>query len=140
MTKLYKIKKFFKFECAHRLFGLETSPCKNLHGHSYEVWVELTSSTLDEYGMVLDFSNLKWFQDWLDKNFDHHLILGPNDPLCSNIDNKITIMDTNTTAENMADLFAEEIQQNIENENIISIRVDVAETRGNIASCIIKLN
>ena len=33
--------------------------CENLHGHNYRVYVHVEGRTLDEGGMLLDFSFLK---------------------------------------------------------------------------------
>lgn len=141
MKTMYKVKKHFKFECSHRLYGLEDSPCKCLHGHSYNVWVELSSESLDKYGMVVDFSKLKSFQEWLDSYFDHATILVENDPLISILRDeekqKIYIMNTTTTAEHMANLFAQKIKMIPDLipiwKYIKKISISVAETVNNIA-------
>lgn len=43
---------------AHYLKGYE-GPCKNLHGHTWQVEVMITGGTLDKIGMVADFAILK---------------------------------------------------------------------------------
>ena len=60
---MIRITKEFKFEMAHALFGYD-GLCKNIHGHSYRLWVTIKGSILKETnhnkdGMVLDFSILK---------------------------------------------------------------------------------
>ncbi|QRN41202.1 MAG: 6-carboxytetrahydropterin synthase QueD [Neisseriaceae bacterium] len=61
MTETFKITKEFRFEVAHLLDGHD-GKCKNLHGHSYVLHVELTDMLYREgpkEGMVFDFSDLK---------------------------------------------------------------------------------
>jgi len=74
-------------EVAHRLFDLK-GKCENIHGHS--MWVELSLVTrTDENGVYaldrddnpLDFGSVKKrFREYLDTNYDHHLLLNKNDP------------------------------------------------------------
>lgn len=69
-------------EMAHRLSQQPDSKCFRIHGHSW--WVELTI-----YGpmnavtkMIIDFGEVKRkFRNFLDSNYDHHLLLNPEDPL-----------------------------------------------------------
>uniref|UniRef100_A0A6M3IJS2 Putative 6-Pyruvoyl tetrahydrobiopterin synthase n=1 Tax=viral metagenome TaxID=1070528 RepID=A0A6M3IJS2_9ZZZZ len=50
--------KTFEFEAAHWLPGYE-GDCRNMHGHSYRLHVEVSGPINDATGMVLDFSILK---------------------------------------------------------------------------------
>lgn len=58
---MYVITKSFSFEASHQL-DHHDGKCANLHGHSYQLDVELTSSSLRETGscknMVMDFSTV----------------------------------------------------------------------------------
>lgn len=61
MKQQYNIRKKFQFEMAHVLDGHD-GKCKNLHGHSYVLQIELTGELIQEgpkKGMVMDFSALK---------------------------------------------------------------------------------
>lgn len=135
----YSIKKEgFKFECSHRLSHLNyDSPCKNLHGHSYKVFVELFSNRLDENGMIIDFSKLKSFQDHLDKYYDHALIIYIKDKELIDIAEKLNwkclIYHKPTTAENMAQVLSDELVYLME-DGIYKIKVTVYETEKNSAS------
>ena len=67
-------------EVAHRL-SLLPGKCEQIHGHSMWVVVELTGAVTPS-GVVLglEFGEVKKaFRDWLDTNFDHHLLLNVND-------------------------------------------------------------
>jgi 6-pyruvoyltetrahydropterin/6-carboxytetrahydropterin synthase len=69
---MYRISKTFKFEASHQLMGLpEGHPCGRLHGHSYEVDVTYSGTTLSKEGWLFDFGDLKEFGDWLKETFDH---------------------------------------------------------------------
>lgn len=140
---IYSIKKEgFKFECSHRLSHLDyDSPCKNLHGHSYKVFVELFSYKLDENGMIIDFSKLKFFQDHLDKYYDHTLIIYKEDKelikSAKELNIKYLIYEKPTTAENMAERLSSELSH-LMKDGIYKIKVTVYETEKNSASYTIK--
>lgn len=66
------IGKSFGFEAGHRLPGLPPEhKCARQHGHSYEVEVILTASSLEEPGFVTDFGALAPFKRFLDAELDH---------------------------------------------------------------------
>jgi 6-pyruvoyltetrahydropterin/6-carboxytetrahydropterin synthase len=72
--------------------------------------LEITASSkeLNELGMVVDFGELKEvMKGWIDKNFDHNVILhkddkGLGDFVSSHTGQKVYYLDTNPTAENIA--------------------------------------
>ena len=92
---MYRISKEFKFEMAHRL-SKHLGNCHNIHGHSYTVIVGLKSNSLDENGMIIDFSELKHAieNDHLNE-LDHALVLSEEDSnlneVIKEIDPKIKI-------------------------------------------------
>lgn len=106
-------------EMAHRLSEQPDSKCYHLHGHSWWVDLELIGPVNDK-GMVLglDFGSVKkvWRQ-YLDTNFDHHLVLHMHDSMVYMIskcaDNPETLLDewgiilidVDPTVENMARLW-----------------------------------
>ena len=58
-----RVTKVFTFDMAHALFGYD-GPCKNIHGHTYELSVTLKGKVLQENnhpkdGMVIDFTDFK---------------------------------------------------------------------------------
>lgn len=59
---------------AHQLHGYE-GPCKNLHGHTWDIEAVMTHDQLDNIGLVTDFKVLK---NKLQK------VLGPLDHVCLN--------------------------------------------------------
>lgn len=69
---MYRIKKEFHFSASHQLKQMpDDHPCARLHGHNYIVVIELSSETLDEFGFVRDYHELKAFKNYLDDTFDH---------------------------------------------------------------------
>ena len=58
-----RITKQFSFEAGHALYGYD-GKCKNLHGHSYHLFVTvigvpITDTANVKFGMVIDFGDLK---------------------------------------------------------------------------------
>jgi 6-pyruvoyltetrahydropterin/6-carboxytetrahydropterin synthase len=53
-----RITKIFSFEAAHALKDYD-GPCKNIHGHSYKLWVTVSGRVNRETGILIDFGFLK---------------------------------------------------------------------------------
>ena len=77
---IIRITKEFRFEAAHALKGYD-GPCRNVHGHSYELAVTVSGIPVSDkassrYGMVMDFGDLKcMIKSSIVDLFDHALIL-----------------------------------------------------------------
>jgi 6-pyruvoyltetrahydropterin/6-carboxytetrahydropterin synthase len=91
--KNIRITKEFRFETAHALYGYD-GPCKNVHGHSYQLSVTLIGTPIADpnhvkFGMVMDFSDLKTIvnREVIDP-FDHALVVNGNTPHKSLADQK----------------------------------------------------
>lgn len=102
------IKKEIRFEYAHRLCNYD-GKCSNVHGHNQKVDIHIrrTDKLISDQGFVIDFGDVKkGIGDWIDKHWDHSLILNSEDDdtikSMSALDYKIFIMEGNPTAENMA--------------------------------------
>ena len=80
-----RVTKEFRFESAHALMGYD-GPCKNVHGHSYELSVTVIGSPVDDrtsakLGMVMDFGDLKKIiKKQIVDPFDHALLLNSEVP------------------------------------------------------------
>lgn len=80
-----RITKQFTFEAGHALYGYD-GKCKNLHGHSYKLFVTVSGSPIDDtnnvkYGMVIDFGDLKKIvKEEIVDLFDHATIFNKNTP------------------------------------------------------------
>ena len=86
---MYFIEKTFEISASHKLQLSYRSKCENLHGHNWKVTVMCKSRTLDENGMVVDFSVVKNnIQEQLDhKNLNDIL---PFNPTAENIARWVT--------------------------------------------------
>lgn len=102
------ITKCFEFEACHHL-PEHPGKCKNMHGHSYKLEVEVTG-TPDTTGMIIDFGDLKKaVQTLIIDLFDHR---------------DLNIYFETPTAENMVVW----IVNLLEKENIPVVRVRLWET------------
>jgi 6-pyruvoyl tetrahydropterin synthase/QueD family protein len=73
---MYTIRKSLDIDFAHNIEG-HRGACINVHGHTWKFEVEVSASTLDEEGFVVDFKRLK--QEVLEpchRLLDHSLALG----------------------------------------------------------------
>lgn len=69
---MYTISKEFAFSAAHQLHGLPPEhPCGRLHGHNYVVRLTLRAYSLDDRGFVVDYGDLKLFQEYINRSLDH---------------------------------------------------------------------
>lgn len=84
MNKI-RLTKSFTFETAHALYGYD-GKCKNVHGHSYKLYVTVIGSPITDtnhvkYGMVIDFTDLKKIvNEQVVDLFDHAILLNKNTP------------------------------------------------------------
>jgi len=118
---MIRITKEFKFEMAHALFGYD-GLCKNIHGHSYRLWVTIKGNILKEVnhtkdGMVLDFSILKNIvKPELINKYDHSLVLNANSPHADiNLSafEKVYFLPYQPTSENLVSDFARVIKDKL---------------------------
>lgn len=118
-----RLTKQFHFEMAHALYGYD-GPCKNIHGHSYELSVTVIGKPLADKknpknGMVMDFADLKKIIDeHIIKKFDHSLVLNINSPhknfaVKNLLLGNVIMLKTQPTCENIVIYFSEIIQRNL---------------------------
>ena len=137
---MIRITKEFKFEMAHALYGYD-GLCKNIHGHSYKMWVTVKGNVLQKSnhtknGMVIDFGELKKIINGciVDK-FDHSFVLNKNTPHF-NIDfsafEKVYFLPYQPTSENLVADFAKVIMKKIP-KNITLHKIVLSETATSFA-------
>lgn len=106
---MFIVKKRMEIAGAHRLNLNYESKCSNLHGHNWIITVWCKSKTLDDNGMVIDFTHIK---REVQEKLDHKFL---ND-----------VVEFNPTAENIAKWVCEQIPH--------CYRVSVQESEGNVAT------
>jgi 6-pyruvoyltetrahydropterin/6-carboxytetrahydropterin synthase len=109
---LTRIAKDFRWEMAHRLPN-HNGGCRNVHGHSYRLWIELAGEP-DEQGMVMDYFDLKKVVDPLISEIDHAFLCDRTDTLIVDFLEssglKAVYVDFPTTAENLAKWFFDRLK------------------------------
>ena len=104
---MYQVTKHLSFCYGHRLLHYE-GMCRHLHGHNGLIEVTLTSESLDARGMVRDFEEIKQkLKAWIDRTLDHTMLLNRKDPVVPVLQERgerLYLMDTNPTAEALAEL------------------------------------
>lgn len=117
-----RITKIFNFEMAHALWKHE-GQCKNIHGHSYKLYVTLSGVPINETGnpedgMLMDFGKLKkLIKHNIIDEFDHTLIINSASPQAQELQNmhnrfdNVKIVDFQPTSENLIIHFAKIISK-----------------------------
>lgn len=104
---MFSVTREITFCYGHRLLNYD-GKCRHLHGHNGKAVITLATDTLDQLGMVMDFTRLKRVVGgWIDEQLDHKLLLHKDDPLLSFLHQQgepVYILDVNPTAENIARL------------------------------------
>ena len=137
---MIRITKEFKFEMAHALHGYD-GLCKNIHGHSYKLWVKIKGEVLNERthkkdGMVMDFDILKELvKPTIINKYDHSLVLNANSPHAE-IDfsafEKVFFLPYQPTSENLVSDFALQIKNKLP-EGVELYKLVLSETATSFA-------
>ena len=138
MTKI-RVTKIFPFEMAHALWNYDGA-CKNIHGHSYKLFVTLTGTPVNnsknpKNGMVIDFGDIKKIiKPIIENEFDHaFLICEDADSQALKHDNqmfsKLRIVKFQPTVENLLSYLADIIKGKLpESVNLHSLKLQETET------------
>ena len=137
---MIRITKEFKFEMAHALHGYD-GLCKNIHGHSYKLWVTVKGKVRNENGhvkdgMIMDFSALKEIvkSEIIDK-YDHSLVLNAHSPhalIDLSAFEKVFYLPYQPTSENLVMDFATIIQSKM-TKRVTLCKVVLSETTTSFA-------
>ena len=139
MAKI-RITKKFTFEAAHALYGYD-GKCKNIHGHSYKLFVTIIGNPIKDsnnvkFGMIIDFSDLKKIvKSEIVEEFDHSVIFNKNSPhkelaedLIKN-GHKVILANYQPTIEEMIIDFADRISAKLPPEiKLYSLKLEETET------------
>lgn len=77
---LVSTKSYLNYSCSHRQWR-DQGHCAHIHGYdrSFHFW--FAAHELTDSNFVMHFGELKEIKEWLDKHFDHTLLLNDDDPL-----------------------------------------------------------
>jgi 6-pyruvoyltetrahydropterin/6-carboxytetrahydropterin synthase len=113
---VYRLSVTRHFDSAHFLRGYE-GKCEALHGHRYEVKLTITSPTLNDIGLVFDFTGLKKELDAVISKYDHHCL------------NEVSPYDNiNPSAENIAETIYRELKLRMEKAPVVIQEIEVWES------------
>jgi 6-pyruvoyltetrahydropterin/6-carboxytetrahydropterin synthase len=115
-----RVTKEFNFEMAHALWNYD-GPCKNIHGHSYKLFVTIIGSPNNnpedpKFGMVLDFTDLKnLVKNPVVDYLDHSLVVyreaeGESLDRVRDMYEKVYVFDFQPTCENLVLYIVEKIK------------------------------
>ncbi|MBS1723913.1 MAG: 6-carboxytetrahydropterin synthase [Armatimonadetes bacterium] len=136
-----KVSKEFRWEMGHRLPYHEM--CRNVHGHSYRMIVEVEGE-VDEHGMVVDFADIATAVRPLIEQMDHAFMLDPWDAemraLLDREGLKKLEVPFYSTAENIAEWVARACASKLAKSlGPGTLAVSVWETHSSCATCLINL-
>jgi 6-pyruvoyltetrahydropterin/6-carboxytetrahydropterin synthase len=139
-----KIAKEFRWEMGHRL-PEHTGLCRNIHGHSYRMVVEITGDILAN-GMIIDFYDLgKVVKPLLDE-LDHCFLVYSKDKVVLDFlkkhKMKMVVVDYLGTVENICADFSLKIVAAFKKKrikNISEISVKIFETPNSFAQMSLKM-
>ena len=139
MSKI-RITKEFTFETGHALYGYD-GKCKNVHGHSYKLWVTVLGEPVTDekdvkLGMVIDFGDLKKIvKQEIVEIFDHATVFNKNTPhieVAKELQSRghnVILVNYQPTSENMIQDFARKIRLRLpENLQLHSLKLQETET------------
>ena len=136
-----KIAKEFRWEMGHRLpehFG----KCKNIHGHSYKMIVELEGEVV-ESGMVMDYYDVKKMVEPVVEKLDHAFMVYKEDEeiisFLEKLKSKMVVVEFQSTVENICKYFLSEIKKFRFPQNVEKVSVRIYETADDYAEEEIKL-
>jgi len=123
MANIIRVTREFSFEMAHALWNYD-GPCRNVHGHSYRLFVTVSGTPVDDpgdpkNGMVIDFGDLKKLvNDGIISVFDHSVTISSNQEsgrteACRAMFGNTVVVDYQPTCENLAVDFASRIRSRL---------------------------
>ncbi len=119
-TPVVRLTRQFRFEAAHALYNYD-GPCKNIHGHSYLLFVTVKGEPVEDinnpkHGMVIDFGVLKKIvHELIVDPLDHALLVNGDTPHGEMLEKtellgKVVAVPYQPTCENMIHDFAHKLK------------------------------
>jgi 6-pyruvoyltetrahydropterin/6-carboxytetrahydropterin synthase len=123
MASVIRVTKEFTFEMAHALWNYD-GPCRNVHGHSYRLFVTLSGTPVGETGnpkngMVIDFTDLKSIvKKEIVNLFDHAVVVSrrfdkEKMEMFTKMFGNAVLVDYQPTCENLVSDFADRISRQL---------------------------
>ncbi len=135
-----RITKIFSFEMAHALWNHD-GKCRNIHGHSYKLYVTLSGLPVNktgdpEDGMLIDFGKLKkMIKSNIIDEFDHAFLISEHSPQAKEISSlsvpfeNVRIVPFQPTSENLVLHFSELISKLLPgNVRLYSLKLSETDT------------
>ena len=96
---MFELKVITKFAAAHQL-KMVAEKCENLHGHNWKIEVCISGEKLNDYGVLIDFVEIKKYLAEIMETLDHKFL------------NELAFFnDINPSSENIARHIAGELQK-----------------------------
>lgn len=132
-----KIGKEFRWEMGHRL-PEHDGHCRNLHGHSYRMVVEVEGDVEPDTGMVMDFGDISKVVKPMVHELDHAFLCQESDEellaLIRRMEWKLVVIPVPSTVENICGLFVDQLRPIFQGlPNIEAFTVRIWETASSIA-------
>ncbi|WP_445366865.1 6-pyruvoyl trahydropterin synthase family protein [Methylomonas sp. BW4-1] len=111
---MYIITKEVYFCYGHRLMN-HPGKCRNLHGHSVKASISIKQDSLNDQGMVCDFSDVKDCVDgFINRVLDHNFLLHKDDPIIPALvanNEQFLAIDEHPTAEVLSKMIYNHVKQ-----------------------------
>ncbi|MGA0334172.1 MAG: 6-pyruvoyl trahydropterin synthase family protein [Kiritimatiellia bacterium] len=132
-----KIAKEFRWEMGHRL-PLHEGACRNLHGHSYRLVVEVEGEVNPVTGMVIDFAEISAKVKPFLQELDHAFLCQEDDEevreLLERMNLKRIYIPKPSTVENICGMFVERLRPAFASESQVqAFTVRIWETASSVA-------
>jgi 6-pyruvoyltetrahydropterin/6-carboxytetrahydropterin synthase len=110
------------FAAAHQLRGYK-GKCEAMHGHNWRVQVTVSSETLNDIGLVIDFTDLKQISNEVIQSLDH-----------SFLNEVFPFTEINPSSENIAKWLFDSIKKKVDDKNVSCSSVTVWESETSSAT------
>lgn len=139
-----KIAKHFRWEMGHRL-PEHDGECRNVHGHSYKMTVQVEGEPDFDTGMVIDFNDISAAVKPLLQELDHAFLCQDCDEdllaLLCDMEMKHVVIPYPSTVENLCQMFADRLEPMFATyDNLRAFTILIYETESSVAELRVRLN
>jgi 6-pyruvoyltetrahydropterin/6-carboxytetrahydropterin synthase len=119
---MYELSVESHFAAAHQLRGYK-GKCEAMHGHNWRVQVTVSSETLNDIGLAIDFVDLKAIANEVIQSLDHTFL-----------NEVFPFTEINPSSENIARWVFDSIKKKIDDKNVSCSSVTVWESETSSAT------